>query len=587
MRDALSQEQTLNKLRQEIQARWPQSEELSSAAITARFSARKNLIAGWRLPNVLPEHPHDLLVFLDARSPWTLPLIALPEATHAISLPHVEADGHLCITSVGLAFSLPVSVAHVEQLVNDAISLIAAGTSGANEEDFFTEAQSYWTLVEPVKSEIWLTEPPPPGHALWSAVRSFDNWAIGATRDAVNAWLRNSGRSVNANEPCAVLRVPEPMAPIDYPLTAADLLNLAKSLGAWNVVSAALTKWSAKQPLPVLLIFSHTGADVVLGGLFMPPGSHRMPGARHNGIPGFRIVPPRNARVRATALAMAGVRFPHVLAIPVYREFLLNRTAGQVPKQLRDAHVAVMGCGALGGQLAVQLAQSGVGKLTLVDNETLDWRNVGRHVLNGSSVGLAKAHELMLAIQRSFPEMKLKALGQRWDELPVEDLEELNTADLWVAATGDAASNQHLDQLIAEGGAPATVFCWLEPFAVAGHAVLHVPPGGRLRALTDDAGRVLEPVSDLHSAPALPQEPSCGAFYQPYSSLAALAAIAVTGELVLDALNGKATVSTHRVWVGSAEPFAANGLQLHPVWQERLSKFGYNRRYDLPVPPSP
>lgn len=586
MPSTLLRDEALDRLRHDIPVRWPGAEELTPEALRARFPKRVQLVAGWRLPGAMQEVPNDLLVLFDERTPWTLPLVALPEATGGISYPHLEADGHLCLTPGGTAYELPVELKHVEQLVADAEAVMTAGRTGANDDDFYSEALSYWTLVEPSRSEVWLAAPAPHTHSLWYATRHGEDWVVAPTRDAVAAWLRHSGRSGAASEPCVVIRLDAPLHPRDYPLSAADLLKFASATGAFALVSSALTRWSAKQVLPVVIAYPHAGKDVLLGGLLAPPGSVRMTGAKHNGVPGFRHVPGRNGRARAAALAAAGGRFAHVRVVPVYREYLVNRTTGHVPSSLRNAHVVLVGCGAIGSQLGVQLAQSGVGRLTLVDDDVFTWQNVGRHVLDGLSVGKWKAQELATAIRASFPDISVEALVGRWDGLAQEQWQKVVSADLWISATGDAASNQHLDELVASGEAPATVFCWLEPFAVAGHAVLHIPGSSRLRGLTDDAGRMREPVSDLPSAPPPPQEPSCGAFYQPYSSLSSLSTVAVTGELVLDALAGRTTVSAHRVWVGSAEAFGAGGLQVHPAWHVRLNNFGYNRRFDLPVPPT-
>ncbi|GAB3656370.1 ThiF family adenylyltransferase [Ramlibacter alkalitolerans] len=587
MPSTLLREQALDRLRHDIAARWAGAVELSAQALTARFPKRPKLVAGWRLPGAIQEPPHDLLILLDERTPWSLPLVALPEATGGVSYPHLEADGHLCLTPTGTAYAMPVGVEHIEQLVADAEAVMSGGRTGANDDDFYSEAHSYWTLVEPSRSEVWLAAPAPNEHSLWFASRHGEDWVVGPTRDQLMTWLRWSGRQGGATEPCVVIRVGAPLHPRDYPLSAADLLKFADASGAAALVSSALGRWSAKQSLPVLIVYPHAGKDVLLGGLLPPPGSVRMPGAKHNGVPGFRHVPSRRGSARGTALAAAGGRFAHVRVVPVYRDFLVDRTAGQIPASLQKSHVVVVGCGALGGQLALQLAQAGVGRLSLVDDDVFTWQNVGRHVLDGRSVGKWKAQELAAVIRASFPDISVKTYVAPWDSLKADDWAEVDSADLWVSATGDAASNQHLDELVAAGEVPATVFCWLEPFAVAGHAVLHLAGSSRLRGLTDSAGRMLEPVSDLLSAPPPPKEPSCGAFYQPYSSLASLSTVVLTGELVLDALAGRATVSTHRVWVGSAESFGGNGLQIHPAWHGRLANLGYNRRFDLPVPPTP
>jgi hypothetical protein len=244
----------------------------------------------------------------------------------------------------------------------------------------------------------------------------------------------------------------------------------------------------------------------------------------------------------------------------------------------------VAGCGAVGGQLAVQLAQAGVAHLTLLDGDTLDWRNVGRHVLDGSAVGQNKALATAAAIKRRFPDIDVTSVAGSWEAYQRREDEPLTKADLVVSATGEAASNLHLDELVQSGDVPPAVFCFLEAFGVAAHAVFCLPEGGRLRDICTPDGRLQEPVADLLNMPQAPQEPACGAIYQPFSSLAALSGIALAGELVIDALLGRVAVSQHRAWVGAAAVFATEGLALTAVWQARLNQAGFSRRFDLPMP---
>ena len=56
-------------------------------------------------------------------------------------------------------------------------------------------------------------------------------------------------------------------------------------------------------------------------------------------------------------------------------------SAGQ--QRLGDSRVAIVGCGALGSVLAEMLVRSGIGYLTLIDRDLLDWSNLHRQSLYG------------------------------------------------------------------------------------------------------------------------------------------------------------------------------------------------------------
>ena len=68
--------------------------------------------------------------------------------------------------------------------------------------------------------------------------------------------------------------------------------------------------------------------------------------------------------------------------------FILGDTAME---KLKNAHVAIFGLGGVGGYVAEALARSGVGKLTLVDHDTISLTNINRQILaTRDTVGMDK-----------------------------------------------------------------------------------------------------------------------------------------------------------------------------------------------------
>ena len=68
--------------------------------------------------------------------------------------------------------------------------------------------------------------------------------------------------------------------------------------------------------------------------------------------------------------------------------FLLGDAAME---KLKNAHVAIFGLGGVGGYVAEALARSGVGKLTLVDHDTISLTNINRQILaTRDTVGMDK-----------------------------------------------------------------------------------------------------------------------------------------------------------------------------------------------------
>ena len=63
------------------------------------------------------------------------------------------------------------------------------------------------------------------------------------------------------------------------------------------------------------------------------------------------------------------------------RQVLFSGIGAEGQKKLAAAHVAIVGCGATGAAVASLLARAGLGTLTLIDRDYVEWSNLQRQVL--------------------------------------------------------------------------------------------------------------------------------------------------------------------------------------------------------------
>jgi hypothetical protein len=110
---------------------------------------------------------------------------------------------------------------------------------------------------------------------------------------------------------------------------------------------------------------------------------------------------------------------------------------------LRDKHVALLGLGALGSTIAVQLAKSGVGAITLVDRDILEPGNSSRHACGIPQAGLSKARAVELLARSHNPFVEVQpfffAIGDRATDAELrQTLAEIyDQADLVIDATAE------------------------------------------------------------------------------------------------------------------------------------------------------
>ncbi len=99
------------------------------------------------------------------------------------------------------------------------------------------------------------------------------------------------------------------------------------------------------------------------------------------------------------------------------RHILVDEIGIEAQQRFLDAHAIVVGAGGLGSPAAMYLAASGVGTLTLVDNDTVDLTNLQRQIMHETaSVGRAKVKSGRAAIARLNPEVKVNAVQARIDD---------------------------------------------------------------------------------------------------------------------------------------------------------------------------
>jgi molybdopterin/thiamine biosynthesis adenylyltransferase len=96
------------------------------------------------------------------------------------------------------------------------------------------------------------------------------------------------------------------------------------------------------------------------------------------------------------------------------RHILLDEIGIEGQERLLAAHALVIGAGGLGSPAAYYLASAGIGKITLVDNDTVDLTNLQRQILHTTErVGQAKAHSGKQTLAQINPEIEVVALTER------------------------------------------------------------------------------------------------------------------------------------------------------------------------------
>jgi molybdopterin-synthase adenylyltransferase len=98
------------------------------------------------------------------------------------------------------------------------------------------------------------------------------------------------------------------------------------------------------------------------------------------------------------------------------RHVMLEGIGIEGQQALLNAHALVIGAGGLGSPAALYLGTAGVGRITVVDHDTVDLSNLQRQIAhNRSRLGHPKAESACVTLAAINPDLHLRALVQRAD----------------------------------------------------------------------------------------------------------------------------------------------------------------------------
>lgn len=532
-------------------------------------------IAGWKLMVAFEGgHEHMLAVVLPEGFPYEAPRIAVLDAPPVLAWPHLEEGKVLCVLPVGTSANPETPDEQIRDLLHEGVRLVQGILAGQLDGDFDREFTAYWRRgaaadARGFRSLLALGG----GHREISIWRGNQFNVVAETKEDLRNWLSNRfGKEVAGGltiETSLCLVAKTPVRPADYPRSAADLRRLFAGDDQALDLIAANSSGEGTRDL-VLSVPTPTGtgfaAVSIASASRPPPGRNRVDLQSM----GFRKghVPHHIALLRATSAASKVTRHK---VDRVDHGWIHGRDHDPRQAVLRSANVLVIGCGSLGSSVAELLARAGIGRLTLMDGEALDWPNIGRHTLGADQVGQPKASALARRISAAFPHhLSVKAIDRR---LTLATADSLAGHDLVVATTGAWAVDSMVNACQRAGRIGTALYSWLEPHAAAAHAVTIPPTGACLRCHMSGTGVPDLAVSRWDGGGAI-AIPACGGTFTPYGAVELASAHALVAGQVLEALLAPVSDSRHYAWIGMTAGWRRLGGTLTTAWRQQVGDPG-------------
>lgn len=128
------------------------------------------------------------------------------------------------------------------------------------------------------------------------------------------------------------------------------------------------------------------------------------------------------------------------------RHILLPQIDYQGQEKLTQSHALIVGAGGLGAPVALYLAASGVGELTICDFDNVDLTNLQRQIIHTTaSVGINKALSAQQTIYEINPEVQVHTVQKKSTEAELETL--VAEADVAIDCSDNFATRYALNRV--------------------------------------------------------------------------------------------------------------------------------------------
>ena len=135
------------------------------------------------------------------------------------------------------------------------------------------------------------------------------------------------------------------------------------------------------------------------------------------------------------------------------RHILLDELGIEGQQRLIDSHALIVGAGGLGSPVAMYLAASGVGRITIADHDVVDLTNLQRQIAHTTArVGQAKVASATQAMHALNPEVRVTALAHKLNAAELDSL--VPTVQVVVDCCDNFVTRQAVNAACVKHGVP-------------------------------------------------------------------------------------------------------------------------------------
>lgn len=264
------------------------------------------------------------------------------------------------------------------------------------------------------------------------------------------------------------------------------------------------------------------------------------------------------------------------------KDYLIPR--GGSYKNFFNKKVAIIGCGAIGGTVAMEIVKAGIGNITLIDYDIFSKENLYRHVL-GHNSGLQnqKVINLKNEIEAKLPLSNIETIPYSFEQSVYDKKVDYSKFDLVIVAIGNASIEFSINEFFIQSFPRIPViFTWVEPYGIGGHTLVtnNGSKSGCYHCLYDrdvEVGLYNEASFTLKGQVFTKSIAGCGNRFTPFSSLDANFTALQTVRIAIDILSGKEVDNPLISWKGNDAELISNKFKTSRRYQQSNETIFKNR----------
>jgi molybdopterin/thiamine biosynthesis adenylyltransferase len=399
-------------------------------------------------------------------------------------------------------------------------------------------------------------------HTVWG-----DSALLAESKTEGEKWLIQSGASLEQKSKKVLYLPINSIGLPPFPANNRDIISKLKQYSPRSVLP--LLEFLNRNPRPTTIVFSIPGSSGKIFGVWEHgitkevitkafKGKKRV----NNSLKGFRPNK-KNAFLELTR-DFSKLKIKKQSIIRVDKDRLFNRGGDGI---VAEGRVGIIGCGSIGSQIARSLVEIGIDKFLLIDQDTLTFENIARHICGASDVGKLKVEALKQLFTSHFPNCEITTYSEEIINLLLSYEIVLNRSDFSVVAIGHLPTELRLNQLLKQNVIDKPIlYVWVEPYLAGAHAIWIDPNNqGCLECVFDQKHDYLQNVLDMPGQYSK-RESGCQSAFVPYGVLEVKR---FTNDLLFfihDILSGKFQNNMVFTWLGNLTEQRKNGRKVSSKW---------------------